>query len=227
MCRESRNAFTLIELLVVVAIIASLIAILLPALASAKDAARSTVCASNLRTLQFSWQTYMESSRSRIPWTRQVTKHPNWVDALRSVNDSLPYIYDNNLVSYNACPTLQTHYEKMFNPRSYVGYAVNTWWSDTGPVNYNDGQSWLRIKRPSNYAWFADPQPYAFGANTAATWRLPYTSVGGPLWGIGTNHGNENSANISFADGSARAITFGELDGTMIGAGSYRWLENR
>jgi prepilin-type N-terminal cleavage/methylation domain-containing protein len=46
-----RSAFTLIELLVVIAIIAVLIGILLPALASARQAARNTVSLMNLRSL--------------------------------------------------------------------------------------------------------------------------------------------------------------------------------
>lgn len=46
-----RIAFTLIELLVVVAIISLLIAILLPSLASARERARSTKCATNLRSI--------------------------------------------------------------------------------------------------------------------------------------------------------------------------------
>lgn len=47
----TRHAFSLIELLVVVSIIALLIALLLPALSLAREAARGSVCASNLKQI--------------------------------------------------------------------------------------------------------------------------------------------------------------------------------
>jgi prepilin-type N-terminal cleavage/methylation domain-containing protein len=48
---ERKNGFTLVELLAVIAIVALLMSILLPALASARSEARELVCKSNLRQL--------------------------------------------------------------------------------------------------------------------------------------------------------------------------------
>ncbi len=54
------KAFTLIELLVVVAIIAVLVAILLPVLAGARELARRTACASNLRMIGVGYMGYAQ-----------------------------------------------------------------------------------------------------------------------------------------------------------------------
>jgi len=58
--RQPCKSFTLIELLVVIAIIAILAAMLLPALSSAREAARSTTCLSNLKQLVSAYQYYTD-----------------------------------------------------------------------------------------------------------------------------------------------------------------------
>lgn len=67
MSRARWSAFTLLELLIVAAILAVLVAILVPSLSAARENARAIVCAANTRSLAQGAMTYAEGARDRLP----------------------------------------------------------------------------------------------------------------------------------------------------------------
>jgi len=73
---QKRQAFTLVELLVVIAIIGTLVALLLPAVQSARETARGNTCRNNIKQLQLAMQMY----------DTQMRKLPGYVNELYNPN---------------------------------------------------------------------------------------------------------------------------------------------
>jgi prepilin-type N-terminal cleavage/methylation domain-containing protein len=87
-----QRAFTLVELLVVIAIIGVLVALLLPAVQSAREAARRTQCSNNLRQIGLATQNFVDT-RGFIPPSRIWDHWATWAVQI------LPYMEQQNLYS--------------------------------------------------------------------------------------------------------------------------------
>ena len=94
-----RRGFTLIELLVVIAVISVLVALLLPAVQQAREAARRSQCKNNLKQLGLAIFNY-ESALNTLPPTAVVVGRPNnalETSYLGAFGRILPYIEQGNI----------------------------------------------------------------------------------------------------------------------------------
>src|ERR1022692_1810141 len=108
----ARRAFTLIELLVVISVIGMLAALILSALASAKEKARGTQCASNLRQWGLAYNMYAADNDDFLPRrgqgvqpVTQIDRPEDWFNAL-PVYFSLPAF--SQMATNHAAPAAQS-----------------------------------------------------------------------------------------------------------------------
>lgn len=77
MVTQRKNGFTLVELLVVIAIIGVLVALLLPAIQAAREAARRSQCQTNLKNIGLAVQMHHDA-KQRLPNSRRLHDYITW-----------------------------------------------------------------------------------------------------------------------------------------------------
>ena len=215
--RTPRNdgirGFTLIELLVVVAIIAVLVAILLPALGSAREQARFLACASNFHAIGISLEMYAQDNRRQLPErliysAASIQTYDSalvwvsWWPPLQGEGGGggytnlgqlvlpVPYLGGGKLLY---CPTGSMGWYKYFDGWPNPGY--NNFGSARVAISNYDFQPWIR---PDGSAYYRPTLETCVGLNLPVAWdTIGLHFVEGAM-----QHGYR--WNVLYADGRVR-----------------------
>jgi prepilin-type N-terminal cleavage/methylation domain-containing protein/prepilin-type processing-associated H-X9-DG protein len=214
MQNTKRSAFTLIELLVVIAIIAILAAILFPAFARARENARRTSCASNLKQIGLGIMQYTQDYDEKYPMRFYGGSANQDVFSWRRT--TFPYVKSTQIYS---CPSNAQNVNlaqdsdsaKMSaaglpagSPQFVRSYAINatTDAGGTPPSEYNSSQSLAAVPDTAGtilVAEYSYSYPYLnfdFGSGNGKYWALDYVGFKGHL----------GTSNFLFCDGHVKAL---------------------
>lgn len=214
---KKKVGFTLIELLVVIAIIAILAAILFPVFARAREKARQTQCASNMRQMGIGVQMYLQDYDETFPLDSHTGTNAPWV-WIRAIE---PYVKTGLLYR---CPTdPSVNFEKPL--QGYVttrktSYGTNFWMLPRLMVDdmttHCTGYNHLAlIKAASNVVYIAELKENMSGGADhfhPAAWSFPnncgtYVDLEQEM----ARQWHDEGANYVYVDGHVKWSKFGQL----------------
>ena len=149
------SAFTLIELLVVIAIISVLVAMLMPALSQAKEAARAIVCLNNTRQVALASQLYADDHQGKYPTFR------TWLyKRVGDLTTGTLYPYINAQATY-LCPTDRIELASKRKPRATNQSSSSGRGNSNHARNYSYGMN-CAICHDTKISSFQEPSKTMF-----------------------------------------------------------------